>query len=192
MHQAPSRGPLGTDSDADLEIYFGESGIAYSDEFKLDFEFGTVFGELGRDAELALLEAELGFRFPPEYVHAATGYFGDEAVGYFRYGWWRVLNTEATAVIWLHTLSLSGKPSAEAPHENTLTIEAKFRQAGVAGIPFGRAAGIDRTAAVQTDGWLYFDRTDRSIHFAEFDFARIFPVSPSFRAMMQKAHMMGG
>ncbi|WP_434730471.1 hypothetical protein [Rhizobium binae] len=40
---------------------------------------------------------------------------------------------------------------------------------------------------VVTDGWLCFDRGDRSLDFAEFDFAEAFSIAPDYLTIMRLA-----
>lgn len=165
--------------------YYRENGGDFN------VKHGTLFGARGRDTEIALLEEKLSFRFPPEYIEIAVGEGGNRASAHFRSGWWKVLNDEEAIVLWAFTLSLSGDPKADYPHENTLAIEEKFRKAGVAGVPFGNGFRIEKRAMVSTDGWLYFDRADRSLCFAEFDFAKTSPIARDFLGMMEQAQFVG-
>lgn len=171
-----------------IEDYFLGEGASFEDlDFGMNEKFGTPFGERGRDAEIALLEQKLRFRFSASYIKAATGINGDWASLYFHEGWWRVLYTPEAAVLWSSTLSLSIEPSVKHPDENTLLIAEKFAAAGFDAIPFGQARRVDRAANISTDGWLYFNRADGAVGFTEFDFTKTFAIAAGFDPMMAKA-----
>lgn len=169
------------------ELLRGEVASFEDLDFGLNENFGTRFGEKGCDAEIALLEEKLRFRFSASYVRAATGINGDYASLHFRDGWWRVLETSEAVVFWSSTLSLSGAPSAKHADENTLLVTEKFETAGLQAIPFGQARRIQKSERMSTDGWLCFDRADARVRFAEFDFAATYAIATGFDAMMAHA-----
>ncbi len=175
-----------------VELYMLCDGSTFEElDFGLNHKFGTLFGEKGRDAEIALLEEKLQFRFPASYIKAVVGLAGDTASSNFRSGWWRVVNDPDALILWSFTLSLSGEPSPKYPDENALLIAEKFEAAGLAGVPFGHGFRIDKINRVATDGWLYFNRNDGSLHFAEFDFTGTFLIAPDFETMMGQAVFVG-
>lgn len=157
----------------------------------INVKHGTCFGPGGREEEVALLEQQLGFRFPSAYVRTVTDTNGTIAAGHFRSGWWKVLDDAADMVLWSFSLSLSGRPAADSPDENTLVIEEAFRAAGVSGVPFGDGFRVDKATLEAVEGWLYFDRADNAPHFADKDFGRTFALAPDFPAMMRQARFAG-
>lgn len=182
-------------STADFEEFFNQEGIKYQD-YGIGFKHGTGFGSNGMEYEIELLERELGFKYPADYLAIITE-DGTWANGHFRSGWWRVKNTQSETILWSFSLSLKSHYGTDTfEKERTLPIQNTMKQSNYDHIPFGDGFRVNKKPLTNEgnmtvdDGWLYFDRSDATIHFIDKKFKKKTDLSPHFTQMIYAAELV--